>query len=268
MKLARAVAVTLCLAQFGVLLGACSASHKAARPTPGSSASTAPAAGTLVIFASTQLKPALDQLETQFAAANPGVRATATYQGSQALATAVQAGAQGDLFATDADPLAALEAAGAVVTTTVQTFARNELEIVVPAGNPKGIQGLQDLANPGVTVVLADPSLPAGKDAVMALALAGVRVNPKASVATVAQLITAVLSGNADAGIAFQSDVVAGGSGVAGVALPAGNPVEETYRIGVLRNAANPAAASAFVQFVRSERARAILAAAGFVPAG
>ena len=165
MKLARAVAVTLCLAQFGVLLGACSASHKAARPNPGSSASTTPAAGTLVILASTQLKPAFDRLEIQFAAASPGVSATATYQGSQALATAV-------------------------------------------------------------------------------------------------------LSGNADAGIAFQSDVVAGGSGVTGVALPAGNPVEETYRIGVLRNAANPAAASAFVQFVRSERGRAILAAAGFVPAG
>jgi len=267
-KLARAVAVTLGLALFGVLLGACSASHKAAHPTPGSSASTAPAPGTLVIFASTQLKPAFDQLETQFAAANPGVKATATYQGSQALATAVQAGAQGDLFATDADPLAALAATGAVVTATVQTFARNELEIVVPTGNPKGIQGLQDLANPGMSVVLADPSLPAGKDAVMALALAGVKVNPKASVSTVAQLITTVMSGNADAGLAFRSDVVAGGSGVTGVALPAGNPVEETYRIGVLRNAANPAAASAFVQFVRSERGRAILAAAGFVPAG
>ena len=267
MKLARAVAVTLCLVQFGVLLGACSASHKAARPTPGSAASTAPAAGTLVILASTQLKPAFDQLETQFAAANPGVSATATYQGSQALATAVQAGAQGDLFATDADPIAALSAAGAVVTTTVQTFARNELEIVVPVGNPKGIQGLQDLANPGVSVVLADPSLPAGKDAVKALALAGVRVTPKASVSTVAQLITSVLSGNADAGIAFRSDVVAGGSGVTGVALPAGNRVEETYRIGALRNAASPAAASAFVQFVRSERGRAILAAAGFLPA-
>src|SRR2546423_254413 len=112
MKLARAVALTLCLVQLGVLLGACSASHRAARPTAGPSASGAPAAGTLVILASTQLKPAFDQLETQFAAANPGVRATATYQGSQALATAVQAGAQGDLFATDADPIAALVAAG------------------------------------------------------------------------------------------------------------------------------------------------------------
>jgi molybdate transport system substrate-binding protein len=269
MKLARAVAVTLCLVQFTVLLGACTASHRAGHPTPGSSTSTStgPAAGTLVILASTELKPAFDQLESQFAAANPGMSVTTTYQGSQALATAVQAGAQGDLFATDADPIAALAATGAVVTATVQTFARNELEIVVPAGNPKGIQGLQDLANPGVSVVLADPSLPAGKDAVTALALASVKANPKASVSTVAQLITAVLSGNADAGIAFRSDVVAGGSGVTGVALPAGNP-EETYRIGVLRNAANTAAASAFIQFVRSDRGRATLAAAGFVPAG
>jgi molybdate transport system substrate-binding protein len=264
MKLPRAVALTLCLVQFGVLLGACS-SHKAAHPPPGSSTSTAPAAGTLVIFASTQLKPAFDKLEVQFAAANPGVSATATYQGSQALATAVQAGAQGDLFATDADPIDAMAAAGAVVTSTVQTFARNELEIVVPAGNPKGIQGLQDLANPGASFVLADPSLAAGKDAVTALALAGVKVTPKAFVSTVAQLITAIQSGDADAGIAFRSDVVAGGAGVTGVALPAGNP-EETYRIGVLRSAANPGIASSFVQFVGSERGRAILAAAGFVP--
>ncbi|HKN48849.1 MAG TPA: extracellular solute-binding protein, partial [Actinomycetota bacterium] len=132
MNLARAVAVTLCLVQLGVLFGACSASHKAAPPAPGTSASSAPGAGTLVVLASTQLKPAFEQLETQFAAANPGVAVTTTYQGSQALATAVQAGAQGDLFATDADPMAALAAAGAVVTTTVATFARNQLEIVVP----------------------------------------------------------------------------------------------------------------------------------------
>ena len=93
MKLARAVAVTLCLVQLGVLCGACSASHKAAPRTPGPSASRGSAAGTLVVLASTQLKPAFEQLDTQFAAANPGVAVTATYQGSQALATAVQAGA-------------------------------------------------------------------------------------------------------------------------------------------------------------------------------
>jgi molybdate transport system substrate-binding protein len=221
-----------------------------------------------VLLASTQLRPAFEQLASQFAAAHPGVTVTATYQGSQALATAVQAGTQGDVFAAEADPMAALATTGAVVSTTVQTFARNELEIVVPVGNPKGIQGLADLARPGVAVVLADLALPAGRDARAALALAGVRVTPKSSVPTVALLMTTVLSGNADAGIAFHSDVVAGGSAVTGVALPAANRVDETYRIGVLRNAPNASAASALVQFVRSDPGRAALTAAGFVPGG
>ncbi|MCW3042740.1 MAG: Molybdate-binding protein [Actinobacteria bacterium] len=271
MKLVRPVAVplrrVLVGALLGALLGGCTSAHKAAHPAPSPSAS-AVSAGTVVLLASTQLRPAFDQLATQFAAAHPGVTLTATYQGSQALATAVQAGTQGDVFATETDPMAALVTAGAVVSATVQTFARNELEIVVPVGNPKGIQGLADLARPGVTVVLADPALLAGRDAIAALALAGVRVNPKSTVPAVALLMTTVLSGNADAGIAFHSDVVAGGSGVTGVALPAGNGVDETYRIAVLRNAPNAASAGAFVQFVRSEAGRAILTAAGFVPSG
>ncbi|MCW3034876.1 MAG: Molybdate-binding protein, partial [Actinobacteria bacterium] len=270
-KLVRPVAVplrrVLVGALLGALLGGCTSAHKAAHPAPSPSAS-AVSAGTVVLLASTQLRPAFDQLATQFAAAHPGVTLTATYQGSQALATAVQAGTQGDVFATETDPMAALVTAGAVVSATVQTFARNELEIVVPVGNPKGIQGLADLARPGVTVVLADPALLAGRDAIAALALAGVRVNPKSTVPAVALLMTTVLSGNADAGIAFHSDVVAGGSGVTGVALPAGNGVDETYRIAVLRNAPNAASAGAFVQFVRSEAGRAILTAAGFVPSG
>jgi molybdate transport system substrate-binding protein len=271
-KLPRAVAVTLSLILPGILpgilLGGCSTAHKAAHPTPSPSASAALPAGTLVFLASTQLKPAFEQLAARFAAAHPGVTSTAVYQGSQALLTAIQAGAQGDVIAAETDPMTALATAGAVVSSTVQTIARNQLEIVVPVGNPRGIQGLADLARPGVSVVLADPSVPAGRDARTALALAGVNVTPKSSVPTVALLMTAILSGNADAGIAFHSDVVAGGSAVTGVALPAGSLVEETYRIGVLRNAPNAAGAGAFVQFVRSEPGRAILATAGFVPSG
>ena len=122
-KLTRAVAVTLCLVQLGVLCGACSASHKAAPRTPGRSASTGSAAGTLVVLASTQLKPAFEQLDTQFAAANPGVAVTATYQGSQALVTEVQAGTQGDLFASDADPMAALAQRDFVLAVLIARYS-------------------------------------------------------------------------------------------------------------------------------------------------
>jgi molybdate transport system substrate-binding protein len=224
--------------------------------------------GTLVVLAASQLKQAFDQIAGQFGTAHPGVTFTATYQGSQALATAIQAGGQGDVFAsTDQASMSTLVNAGAVVSSTVQPFARNVLQIVVPAGNPRSIQGLADLAKPGVTVVLADPSLPAGQDAGKALALAGIKVTPKASVPTVALLMTTVLSGKADAGVAFQSDVVAGGPGVTGVAIPAASAIEETYQIGVLRNAPNATTANAFVEFVRSDAGRSILTAAGFQPA-
>src|SRR2546430_16312580 len=73
-------------------------------------------------------------------------------------------GPPADVFASaDAANMSELTAAGYVVSGTAQTFARNVLEIVVKAGNPKGIQSLSDLARQGVVVVLGDPSiLPAG----------------------------------------------------------------------------------------------------------
>src|SRR2546430_12151826 len=42
-------------------------------------------------------------------------------------------------------------------------FASNMLEIAVPAANGKNIKSLADLARPDVKVVLADPSVPAGR---------------------------------------------------------------------------------------------------------
>jgi molybdate transport system substrate-binding protein len=262
MKRPRARAALACL----VLLSACT--HH--RPVTVPSASpTPPLAGTLAVLAATQLKPAFEQIRAQFAAGNPGVTVTATYQGSQALATALQAGRQGDVLAsTDDASMASLVSAGALATSTVQPFARDRLEILVPVGNPGGIQTLADLARPGVNLVLADPSLPAGRDARQALALAGLNVTPKSSLPTVALLLTAVLSGKAGAGIAFHSDVVAGGSGVTGVAIPADRNVVETYRIGVLRSSASQLTAGAFVQFVLSAQGQADLALAGFQPPG
>ena len=54
-----------------------------------------------------------------------------------------------------------------------RTFARNVLEIAVAPGNPKHIRGLADLERSGVTLVLADESVPAGKYARQAFAKAG-----------------------------------------------------------------------------------------------
>jgi molybdate transport system substrate-binding protein len=42
-----------------------------------------------------------------------------------------------------------------------QVFAHNKLEIVVGAGNPKGITGLADLAKSGVVFITEAPTVPA-----------------------------------------------------------------------------------------------------------
>ena len=76
--------------------------------------------------------------------------------------------------------------------------------IVVPPGNPKKIQGLEDLTKPGVRVAMAPEASPPGGAAVMGiLKLSGLTekimpnvVNPGSCVQTIVQ---SVLSGTADA---------------------------------------------------------------------
>lgn len=241
--------------------GSPTATHPATSPPPPS-----PPASGLIVLAAAPLLAAFTQIDTQFTAAHPGVTVTViTYQGSQALGTLVKAGAPGDVFAsTDPTVMADLQGSGGVATGTVTAFARDHLRIVVPAGNPRGIASLADLAKPGTSFVVADPSLAEGRDAVRALALAGIRARPKATEPSVAFILTTVLAGNADAGLAYASDVAGGGSGVTGVALPAAQDVAVDDQIGALHSSTNPAAAQSYVRFVASPAGRGILQAAGF----
>ena len=249
-----------------LLLAACTSS--APRAAPSTTSSPSPS-GSLTILAASPLKGAFDKVTAAFVTSHPGVQIPApTYQGSQALATAIQQGAPADVFASaDAANMSELTAAGYVVSGTAQTFARNVLEIVVKAGNPKGIQSLSDLARQGVVVVLGDPSiLPAGRFGAQALAQAHVTVQPASVEPSVTAILSKVQAGNADAGIVYRSDVVSGGSSVTGVAIPAAQNVVALYSIAVLKNPANPAGAQAFVQFVMSNQGQAILQSAGFLP--
>jgi molybdate transport system substrate-binding protein len=247
-----------------LLAGCTSSAPRAASPAGSPSPS-----GALTIFAASPLRGAFDKVTAAFVTSHPGVQVPApTYQGSQALATAILQGTPGDVFAS-ADPadMNELTAAGFVVTGTAHTFARNALEIVVKAGDPKGIQSLADLGRQGVSVVLGDPSsVPAGRFGAQALAQAHVTVQPTSLEPSVTGILTKVQGGTADAGIVYRTDVVSAGSGVTGVAIPAAQNVVASYSIAVLKNPVNPAAAQAFVQFVMSSQGQAILQSSGLLP--
>jgi molybdate transport system substrate-binding protein len=140
-----------------------------------------------------------------------------------------------------------------------RTFAANRLAIVVQPGNPKGITGLSGLARPGLVVVLCAPAVPCGAYAQQALSKAGVTVSPRSQEQDVKGVVTKVSLGEADAGIAYITDVSAAGAGVQGVDIPDAQNVLASYPIAVVKGGPNRAAARAFVDLVLSADGQAIL---------
>ena len=188
---------------------------------------------------------------------------TFNYAGSQTLASQIAQGAQADVFASaDTAHMRTLQGAG-LLAGLPRVFAHNRLEIAVERGNPKGIHSLADLARPGLVIVLADPSVPAGKYAQQALAKAGVNVKPASLELEVTAVLTKVALGEADAGIVYVSDIVTSGN-VDGIAIPDAQNVIADYPIARLDAAQNKSGADAFITYVLSSQGQAILVGAGF----
>src|SRR5207247_7493937 len=113
-------------------------------------------------------------------------------------------------------------------------------------GNPKCIHSPPDLARPGLVVVLADPSVPAGKYAQQALAKANVTVHPASLEPQVTGVLSKVALGEADAGIVYVSDVVTSQK-VDGVEGPDDDNVVADYSIASL---SHRSASAQFIAFV------------------
>jgi len=240
-------------------------------PSSTSSASATPTlSGSANVFAAASLTSAFNKIIADFTAAHPGVKLTPNYNGSDTLVAQIKQGAPADVFASaDTTNMAKLTSAGLVPTSTVHIFAKNKLQIIVAKGNPKGIKTLADLAKPGVAVVLAAPTVPAGKYAAQAMATAGVTVTAKSLETSVTAVVQKVALGEADAGIVYVTDVaaaVAQHENVDGVDIPTPPNVVATYPIGTVKAAPNPTLATAFEDYVLSPAGQADLASFGFLP--
>ena len=180
-----------------------------------------------------------------------------SFAGSQQLVAQVEAGAPADVVATaDVDAMARLDRAGLVDPPV--TFARNRLAIAVARGNPRGIRGLADLARDGLKVVLADPTVPAGRYAAQVLDRAGVRVRPVSLELDVKAVARKVAAGEADAGIVYVTD------SADRVTIPEADNVVATFPVAVVTATTNRREAEAFVARLLGPQGRKALAARGF----
>jgi molybdate transport system substrate-binding protein len=232
-----------------LLLGGCAAT------VPGDGPS-----GELTVYAAASLGPAFEEISAAFEGAHDGVDVRPlVLDGSQVLATQIAEGAPADVFAS-ADEATMRRVADE--TDKPALFATNTLVIAVPPGNPAAIGGLADLANPRTTVVLCAREVPCGASSRALLEAARVEVDPASEEQSVGAVLAKVGAGEADAGLVYRTDVARGG--VESVEAEGSAEVVNRYPIAALRDARNPAAAAAFVEFVCGDAGQAILAKHGF----
>jgi molybdate transport system substrate-binding protein len=216
----------------------------------------------LTVFAAASLTDAFEAMGKAYAQRHPGVGVKLNLASSSQLAGQIRQGAPADVFAS-ADERQ-MTTIAELVKGQPQAFARNYLQIAVETGNPLSIHGLADLTRPGLKLVLAGETVPAGRYAAQVFAKAGVRVTPVSREVDVRAVLAKVALGEADAGIVYASDVVAANGSVEGVEIPDAQNITATYPIAVLTGASNPDSAQAFVDLVLSTQGQAILARYGF----
>jgi len=256
------------VAALMVALAACSSSTttNAAAGTPASGSAAAKPSGTLVVFAATSLTDAFNKIATQFEAANPGVTVKFNYGGSSTLATQITQGAPADVFASASPKNMTTVTDQSLTTGTPKTFAANQGEIMVEAGNPSHVKSVADLANSALKVVTCAPEVPCGALATAIFKNAGVTVKPVSQEENVGGVVTKVSLGEADAGIVYVTDVKANGTKTTGVPIPASQNDTTTYPIAEIKGAPNATASAAWISYVLGPSGQQVLKSFGFLP--
>ena len=225
---------------------------------------TAAVSGSVTVFAASSLTDALTKAGDDLKARYPATNYVFNFGSSSTLAAQIANGAPADTFAS-ADETNMQKIVDAKLNDGTPTlFASNRLAIVVARGNPKKVASLADLARPGLVVVLAAPTVPAGKYALDSLGKAGVIVTPASQELDVRSVLNKVALGEADAGIVYVTDVLSAGTRVGSVAIPEQHQVVARYPVAVVKGAKNPELAKVFVDYLISDEGQRLLAGFGF----
>lgn len=234
---------------------------------PPSSSTTEPDSTEVTVFAAASLGDSFTEIGQDFEASHPGTAVQFNFAGSSTLARQLERGAPADVFASaNQQQMGNVVDAGLVTNPAV--FARNKLRIVTPAGNPAGVDGLEDFADEDKTIALCAEQVPCGAAAQEAFAAAGVEPAPDTLEQDVKAVLTKVALGEADAGLVYVTDVAAAGDNVEGFDFPAADAAVNDYHIAALQQAPHREAAAAFVRYVQSRQGQRTLAQFGFMAPG
>jgi molybdate transport system substrate-binding protein len=234
---------------------------------------------TLWVFAAASLSDAFTEIGHRLELERPGLDVRISFAGSQQLAAQIEQGAAADVFASADDRwMIHLRDRGLLVGDS-KVFARNRLVVIIPKTNPARIRGLQDLARGGVRLVLGTDAVPVGhysRTALQNLArdpafgadfATRTQRNVVSEEENVKSVVAKVQLGEADAGMAYRSDVTpAVARYVRILEIPEAANVVASYPIATLKGATAREAGDAFVALVLSPEGQAILEHSGLLP--
>jgi molybdate transport system substrate-binding protein len=261
-----------------LMAASCTPAPTATQPP---AATQAPASIELTVFAAASLTDAFNAIKADFEALYPHVAVVYNFGASNALAQQLVEGAPADVFASanNAQMNAAIEG-GRVISGTTRTFARNRLVVVVPSGNPGEVETLQDLAKPGLLVVLAAAQVPVGQYSLDFLDKAAqdpafgaafkdeVLANVASYEENVRAVLTKIVLGEGDAGIVYTSDVTGEAADqVERLDIPDALNTIASYPIGIVEDSAHAEMAQTFMDYMLGPEGQAVLAEFGLIPA-
>jgi len=250
-----------------------------------SKASTVPVSaagitGTVTVFAAASLTDAFQEMARDIQKQSQGARFAFNFGGSPTLRTQLSQGARADVFASADEPNMQGAQKDGSIAGQPQVFVQNKLVVIVPVANPAAIKTLQDLAKPGVKLVLAQPAVPVGNYARQSFAkmstdvafgatfAAQVAKNVVSDEADVKGVVSKVRPGEADAGVVYQTDVTAAvRPHVVVLDIPDQFNVIASYPITMVKGAPNSAGGQTFIVYVLSPAGQSTLLKYGFAPA-
>ena len=213
------------------------------------------AASALNVFAASSLRDVFTQIDS---------RPTYNFAASNTLHLQIERGANADVFAAAStqEPQALFKKGKCARPVT---FATNKLVLLVPKGNPGKIRSVFALRAGGRKLAIGSKGVPIGdytRALLRRLGLSRVLTNNTVSQeSSVANVVSKVALGSADAGFAYATDGRIAGDKVQAIRLPRYAQPPVRYQMCAVKPGAG---ATAFMNAVRSGRGRGLLRAAGF----
>ena len=235
----------------------------------------------LTVFAAASLTGAMTDISKAYEAEHPDTQIVMNFDNAATLRTQIEQSAHADLFlSANTKHMTALQGEGLIINNSVKIFAKNKLALLIPKENRANITGLSDLAQPGIRLVVGTKEAPFGDYTRQALGKMAndsaygllyqnaVMKNVISEEPTVPSLVAKLRIGEADAGIAFASDVSEGDRAlVTTIPIPDRYNVIALYPLGIVQESMVKDQAAAFAQFITSTEGNAILVRYGFAPA-